>query len=872
MTPERWQQIESVFQAALARDPDERAAFLDEACAGDEALRREVESLLEAHEQAGSFIKAPAVEVAAQMMAEEQANSPVRQTIGPFKIVKRLGAGGMGEVYLAEDTRLGRQVALKLLPDYFTTAQERVRRFQQEARAASALSHPNVATIYEIGEAEGTTYIAMEYVEGQTLDAKIGGQLLETGEILDIAVQVADALEEAHTKGIIHRDIKPGNVMVTARGQVKVLDFGLAKMTRQEREGLASDLSTQVRTQPGLLMGTLAYMSPEQALGHEVDHRTDIFSLGVVLYEMATGRRPFGGTTTGEILDQIIHAEPEAIARFNENAPAELERIIGKCLEKDREQRYQSAGELLVDLRNLKRVVESGAATVAVASKVRGRRLLRSRQTLALAAVVVLAVAALIYALLFRGAPTAVAPETAPTAVSPEIKLVAVLPLENLSGDPAQEYFADGMTEALINNLARIRALKMISRTSAMRYKGSQKSLPEIARELNVDAVLEGSVQRSGGRVRVTAQLIHAATDAHLWARDYERDLTDVLKLQSEIARTVAAEIRIQVTAEERARLASVRRVNPQAHEAYLLGRYHFSKDNETAFRHAIKYFERAIEIEPNYAAAYVGLSNATVFLGLVGAEDLRELESPARAASLKAIELDDQLADAYLSLARIKQNYDWDWAGAETEIRRALELDPGGIDVHTDYGYLLMHLGRLDEAIREGEIAVQLDPVSSLTRSALGRFYYRAHRYEEALRHLQRAVELEPRSAHANYRLADLYAQVGKYAEAIAAYERARDASPKGGNPQAAIARVYALMGKHREARQMIHGLRAAPHVLASVYAALGDKDEALRILEKTVAEREFATPLKAEPPLESLYSDPRYQALLRRMNLPPE
>ena len=452
------------------------------------------------------------------------------------------------------------------------------------------------------------------------------------------------------------------------------------------------------------------------------------------------------------------------------------------------------------------------------------------------------------------------------------IRSIAVLPLEHLSGDPAQEYFADGMTEELIGKLAQIGSLRVISRTSVMRYKTGGKSLPEIARELNVDAVLEGTVQRSDGRVRVTAKLIHATTDSLLWARDYESDLTDVLKLQSDVARAVADEIRIQITPEKRARLASARSVNAQAHEAYLLGRYHYSRNNEQGWKQAIEYFERAIQIDPNYAAAYAGLSDAWIFRGLTGTVDFKEAESPTRAAALKAIELDEQLAEAHLSLARIKQQYDWDWAGAEQEIGRALELDPGSLDVHTDYGYLLMHLGRLDEAIREGQIVVQLDPISSATHSALGRFLYRAHRYEEALPHLLRAVELEPRGLVANVRLGDLYVQLGRYDEAIAAYKKAREVDPNGRNFQAAVARVYALMGRHREARQMVGGLKANPYIIAAVYAALGDKDEAFGILEKAVEKRQLITPLKVEPPLESLHSDPRWKALLRRMNLPNE
>jgi tetratricopeptide (TPR) repeat protein len=379
-------------------------------------------------------------------------------------------------------------------------------------------------------------------------------------------------------------------------------------------------------------------------------------------------------------------------------------------------------------------------------------------------------------------------------------------------------------------------------------------------------------VQRSGEGVRVTAQLIHAATDAHLWARDYERDLTDVLKLEGDVARAVASEIRIQVTPEEQERLASARSVNPQAHEAYLLGWHHLSRDDEQGLKQAIKYFERAIQLAPDHAAAYAGLSRAWLLQGLSVTADFKEAESPARTAALKAIELDAQLAEAHISLGDIKQQYDWDWAGGEEEARRALELDPGGLNSHLYYGYLLMHLGRLDEAIREGQIAVQLDPVSSGTRQALGRFLYRAHRYEEALPHLQRAVELEPRSVRANYRLGELYAQMDRYEEAIAAYERTMEAMPKGGNPQAAIARVYALMGKHQKARQMISRLKANPYIIAAVYEALGEKDEAFRILEKAVDEHQVLTPLKVEPQFERLHSDPRWNTLLRRMNLPPE
>jgi TolB-like protein/DNA-binding winged helix-turn-helix (wHTH) protein len=442
----------------------------------------------------------------------------------------------------------------------------------------------------------------------------------------------------------------------------------------------------------------------------------------------------------------------------------------------------------------------------------------------------------------------------------PPIRSIAVLPLDNLSGDPAQDYFADGMTESLISNLAQIRALKVISRTSVMRYKGLRKSLPEIARELNVDAVVEGAVQRSAGRVRVSAQLIRASTDTHLWAHEYERDQTDVLKLQSEIAEAIANEIRIQLTAADRARLSTTRTVNPQAHEAYLLGRYHVSKGNKEGWAHAIQYFERAIQITPDYAAAYAGLSDAWLQRGIFEL-NFKETDTPARTAALKAVELDDQLAEAHISLANIKFNYDWDWAGAEREFARALELDPGSLRVHSEYGYLLMALGRHDEAIRNGLKAIELDPLSSQTQAALGRFFYRARRFTEALPHLQRAVELEPSSIAAHFRLGEDYTQLGKYDEAIAAF----------GTDTLGTSRVYALTGRKREALELVRQLKEPAISIAAVYVALGDNDEAFRILAKAIEQRNaHLVYLKEDPPLESLHSDPRWATLLRRMNFP--
>jgi TolB-like protein/DNA-binding winged helix-turn-helix (wHTH) protein/Tfp pilus assembly protein PilF len=451
-----------------------------------------------------------------------------------------------------------------------------------------------------------------------------------------------------------------------------------------------------------------------------------------------------------------------------------------------------------------------------------------------------------------------------------EIRSIAVLPMLNLSGDPAQDYFADGITEALINNLAQIRALNVISRTSAMRYKGSKKALPEIARELNVDAIVEGTVQRSGGHVRVTAHLIQGGTDSHLWSHGYESDLADVLKLESDLARAIAGEIRVQVTTEERTRLGSARNIDPQAHELCLLGRYHFYKANEKELQEAMRYFEQAIQIAPGYAAAYAGLSDAWLRRGF----GTKEVELPARAAAMKAVALDEQLAEAHLSLANIKLLYDWDWAGADRENRRALELDPGSLDAHIYRGQLLMMLGRNDEAIREGRTAVQLDPFSSASQAALGLFLRFADRYEEAVPYLQRGVELEPQSIQANMRLGRVYAKLGRYDEALVQFQRVQELAPTADYGRAGIARVYAATGRQREARQILAGLKTAAYDVALAYVTLGDREATFNVLKKAVAEHRETEPLvfRAEPEFASLHSDPRWPALLRPLKFPQQ
>jgi eukaryotic-like serine/threonine-protein kinase len=887
MTPERWQQVKEMLYAALERTSEQRAAFLDAACQGDHALRGEVEALLASYQRAGSFFETPIIEVAAGLMADEPVGTLAGRSLSHFRVLSLLGAGGMGEVYLAEDTLLARKVALKLLPAHFTIDGVRIRRFQQEARAASSLNHPNIVIVHEIGEVNGSHFIATEFIEGETLRDRLKRGSLKVSEALDMAAQVAAALAAAHGAGIVHRDIKPENVMARPDGLVKVLDFGLAKLTERpastrEVEG-DSQAPTMARlsTEPGIVMGTVNYMSPEQARGLKLDHRTDLFSLGVMLYEMVAGRRPFEGETTSDVLAAILTKEPEPLEERGSEIGPELAQAVIRCLAKEREERFQTTGELIAALKAATRRSEQPTLGEAWQSSHSGatrhqlRALISSRPIWVASALVALMIAAVAYWKLLPKA-----------ATDSPIRSLAVLPLENLSGDPAQDYFADGMTEALISDLSQVRALRVISRTSVMRYKGSRKSLQEIAGDLDVDAVVEGTVQRDGGRVRITARLIHVSKDALLRSFGYDRELADVLKLQSEVARAIADEIRVQVTAEERARLVAARRVKPEAHEAYMFGHYHLQRLNEEDLRRSIGHFQRAIELDAEYAAAWAGLSTAWLQRGVFGAKSFREVEQPALKAAMKAIELDANSAEAHSSLADLKRRYDLDWAGAEQQFRHAIALDPGFVDAHQYFAHLLSALGRHSEAISEIQFAERLDPFSSAVQSHFGRILYRARNYAEAERRLKLAIELDPRDYGAFHRLGDLYEQVGRYTDAVANLKKGDELQSGSGSrgtsfKDSRLARVYARMGRRDEALRMLKDmerttepLRFNKYSAATAWTELGDKDEAFRLLFGAVEERGQLNIyyLNVDPSLDGLHSDPRWKELLRRMNFPEE
>ncbi len=790
------------------------------------------------------------------------------KTISHYKILEKLGSGGMGVVYKAEDTRLGRNVALKFLPDKFAQNREALERFQREARALSALNHPNICAIYDIGEHEGQPFIVMEFLEGQTLLSMIQDSPLQTDQLLKFAAQIAEALEAAHSKGIIHRDIKPVNVIVTESGSIKLLDFGLAKLAVEAPYG-AERMPTNL-TAAGIAVGTPYYMSPEQLLGKELDARSDIFSFGVLLYEMATTTLPFTGQDIKIVFNKILSSAPTSLMHSNPDLAAGMEAIINKALEKDRQLRYQSAADLRADVERLKREIDGSQWAEAIAATGSSLRapVLARRPVLAVTGAV-----ATLLVLLVGFNVGGWRERLLGGAGPPQIESLAVLPLENLSGDSEQEYFADGMTEALIADLANIGALKVISRTSVMRYKGTDKSLPNIARELGVDAVVVGSVVRAGERVRITAQLIDAATDTHLWAESYERDLGDVLALQREVARAIASEIQIAVTSAEVARLASVPRVNPEAYEPYLKGRFYLNKYTEDGYKRALEYFLQSIEKDPDYAAAHAGLAMSYSLLGAfygLGSEAPK-----AKSAALKALEIDDTLAESHVSLALIRQYREWDWSAAEKEYKRAIELNSADVTAHHEYAAYLTAMGRTPEAIAQIKRAQELDPLSLVVNADMAWIYYRAGAYERAIEQYRKTLELDENFVPAYHELGWVYEQKGMYEEALAELHQAVALSS---DPivLASLSRVYAITGQENEALKILDELEKrsdsgylSPYI-ALAYLGLGEKDQTLEWLEKAYEEHHGQLVYLKDQRWDSLRSDPGFQALLRRMNFP--
>lgn len=773
----------------------------------------------------------------------------------------------MGVVYRAHDEQLERDVAVKVLPSGALSNEAARRHFRKEAMALAKLSHPNIETVYEFGTQNGTDFLVMEYVPGKTLADRLAGATCGEKEILALGMQIAAALQEAHERGIVHRDMKPSNIAITARGDVKVLDFGLAKLIQLE-----SQLITGDSTDTEIAAGTLPYMPPEQLRGELVDPRSDLYAIGAVLYEMATSRRAFAEAVPSRLIDAILHQLPASPRALSRQVSPELERIILKCMEKEPDRRYQSANELGIDLRRLAAPSAVISASDAVAAKARQRVV--SRMIYFVAAALLLAFVLIgVFASRWH-------PRRSDRMAPATIASLAVLPLENLSGDPEQEYFAEGMTEALITDLSKISALRVISRTSVMQYEGKRKPLPQIAKELNVDGIVEGSVQRSGDRVRITAQLIYARTDTQLWGESYDRDLRDLLPLQDDVARAIAREIKIKVTPQEQILLASARPVTPEAHELYLKGRYYWNKRTPEALEKGLEYFKEATAKDPGYASAYAGIADSYVLLVNLGVLESQVAVPEAIAAATKAIELDDQLAEAHASLGIAFRFDHLNWRGAEKELRRAIELDPNYASAYQWYASTQALIGRPEKLVQNARRAQELDPLSPIINASLGHAYYLARQYDEAILQCQKTLEMAPEFAVAHLFLGMAETQKGRYQEGIAEVQKAVDLSKKAPVMPAMLGYAYAAAGERQEAQKILKELLkpsqrkfVSSGDIAIIYAGLGRRDEAFKSLDLAYAEGSlWAIYLKLDPKLDALRADQRFAAFVQRVGLPPD
>ncbi len=832
--------------------------------------------------------------------------------VGHYKILRSIGAGGMGEVYLAEDASLERLVALKVLLAEIAGDDERVRRFEREAKAASALNHPNILTVYEIGQFENQRFIVTEYIKGETLRARLQREPLDLRETLDVTLQIAHALNAAHSAGIVHRDIKPENVMLRDDSLAKVLDFGLAKLTEKKTETSEPEDATraQVKTTPGMVMGTARYMSPEQARGKEIDARSDIWSLGVVLYEMLTGRTPFAGETTNDTIAAILTKE---FAPLDENTPHELQRIVRKALQKKADERYQTVKDFLLDVKNLKRELEFSEelershipsfaksahvstaqpnenataihqAVISTADGVAAQSSAsinnKSHQTssaeyvvgevkkhkfLSLGALAILLLVAVGFGYTFLN-----------RSSGGSINSVAVLPFVNVGGSEDSEYLSDGLTETLINNLSQLPQLKVTARSSSFKYKGEDVDVQDAANKLGVEAIVTGRVVQRGEQLQISVEMVNAGEGTQMWGEQYNRQAADLQTVQSEISREITEKLRLRLTGAQEQQLTKQATQNPEAYQLYLNGLFYERKGGAEGARKALDYYNQATALDPKFALAHAGVADAYRLLANNSLLDPKEAMVKGKAAVQKALEIDDRLAEAHIALAGFKTD-EWDWAGAEREYRRTIELNPNLAQARHRYSQYLSYVGRFADALTENKRAQELDPLRVALKSQEGIILYLAHRHDEAIEQLQNALRLEPNDAVSIVYLGYAYAAKGQYAEAINEYQKTISIEGEITSTLCYLGYAYAKSGKRDEALAVLNKLKTtkeyvSPAELAILYVGLGDKEAAFESLERAYAAHDLQLQyLKVDASFDPLRADPRFQDLVHRVGLP--
>ncbi len=891
MNSEDWAKIKGLFDATIELAPAKRKHFLDNSCGADEELRREVEELLASYTDADSFMEQPAAEDAASLIIESKYLEAGKR-FGHYEIIRQIGAGGMGEVYLAKDKKLDRKVAIKILNENFSRHESNLQRFIQEAKAASALNHPNILIIHEIGESENSNYIVSEFIEGKTLREVIQKSQLELPEILEIATQIAGALVAAHDERIVHRDIKPENIIVRPDGFAKILDFGLAKLLEEKSFiGLGDETAKQNQTAKGLILGTVNYMSPEQAKGEKIDARTDVFSFGVLLYEMIAGKTPFSGESMSDTFANLINKEPQPLSGIFEGVPEVLQRILAKTLRKNKDERYQTMKGLLADLKHFRENLafdqkfqrshspnsENATAFLQTTGHVNNQTnepsntstgRFKSRRPLTVLAFAVFLIATIGFGYYLWS----VKNKTSSVAVK---KSLAVLPFINAGQDANVEYLSDGITESVINNLSQITSLRVMSRNSAFRFKNNQTDTKAIAAQLGVETLVTGDIKQLGDKLIINVRLIDTSDDSQIWGNQYIKSSSDILTAQTEIAQAVAQNLRLKLTGTEQQQLAKRPTENFEAYQLYLRGRFHVFKLTPPEINRGISYFQQAIEVDPNYALAFAGLSDAFRSLSLGSEINPGENLPKSKAAAEKAIEIDETLSEGHTALGAVFFWGEWDWTTAENQFTRALELDPNSANAHLFYAHLLSNTGRHAEALNEIKLARELDPLFPFVGALEGQFLLHAGRTDEALARLKQTFELAPNFWMPHLFASNVYIEKGMYAEAIAEARKATEFGPAQTVSIASEGYAMAKSGRQGEARKLLEKLLnlskerfIPPDHIAMIYNGLGETDKALDWLEKGYEQRDPKMAfLKVEPKWNNLRNKPRFIELIRRM-----